>query len=800
MSDSLSEMEILRQLGAGQSIHSICQQLQIPTEDFHSWWQEQLRRRNQDTRNHVTVPVGADVSIRRDRHGIPHITADNDSDLFFGFGWAIAEDRLFQLDWLRRKAVGKLSEIIGPDGLVSDRLVRTIGLGHIATAEWEQLTSPVRELLEAFTAGINAWMEQNADRLPIEFSLLDYQPGRWRGVDCLAIESEFRWYLTGRFPVICMPEIAQRTLGDTPLFQEFLRAECDEESILHAGDFTPATGMQLEPSGEVVNDPDGHVGSNNWVLSGAHTESQLPIVASDPHIAFGAVSCWYEVHLSGGSFNVAGTSYAGIPAVMIGRNEQIAWGLTNNICSQRDLYQEKTDPEHPECFLFDNNWEPWRERTETILVRHADPQPHTTRLSRNGPLVDAFLPAPANQYGPVSLHWLGMSHGGWLTGMLGMNRATDVTTFREALRPWHVPTFSMVCADIQGHIGFHTSGRIPQRKTIKRGFRRGWDPADQWLGLLPFDAMPSVTDPDRGWIASANNRLAPNDFPYPLAGTWTSGWRGQRIREMIESKPTLLVTDMGSMQLDTLDLHAAAAVPHLLPIIETSTHPHIQQAVTLLREWDFRAEADSAATAIFNVFFTHWCKAVSAERFDSESSELMQAGVFGIAARLLQADPYSWFVEGDRERRIQETFAATIDYLVEECGDDVSAWTWGHFHRLELRHVLSSRGDLGALLDYGGNGVRGDMQTVGNTGSGPLWTAATGGGYRMITDLSTTPPTLLAVDAQSQSGRPGSPWYTDQLHDWLQGQYHEIPLDTEQVQRDCTHHLKMSPLANEPAC
>ena len=792
MSEPPSEMDILRQLGAGQSIHSICQQFQLSPEDFQSWWQKQLHRRNQDERDRVTVPVEADVSILRDRHGIPHIRAENDTDLFFGFGWAIAEDRLFQLDWLRRKAIGKLSEIIGPDGLTSDRLVRTIGLGQIATAEWEQLTDPVRDLLQAFTAGINAWMDQNTNRLPIEFGLLDYRPTRWRGVDCLAIESEFRWYLTGRFPVICMPEIAHRTLGDTPLLREFLRAECDEESILHAGDFSPSAGIPVEPVGEVVNDPEGHVGSNNWVLSGARTESQLPLVASDPHIAFGAVSCWYEVHLCGGSFNVAGTSYAGIPAVMIGRNEQVAWGLTNNICSLRDLYQEKTDSEHPGCFLFDGNWERWRERTETIPVRQSDPEPHTIRLSRNGPLVDALLPAPANQYGPVSLRWLGMSHGGWLTAMLGMNRATDVTGFREALRPWHVPTFSMVCGDVHGHIGFHTSGRIPQRNTTKRGFRRGWDPADQWLGLLPFDAMPSVTDPERGWIASANNRLAPPDFPYPLSGTWTSGWRGRRIREMIEEKPTLLVSDIGTMQLDALDLHAAAAVPHLLPLIETSTSPHIQEAVTLLRNWDFRAESDSAATAIFNVFFTRWCGLVSAERFDPDSCELMQAGVFGIAARLLQADPYGWFVDEDRETRIEKTFAATIDYLKEECGDHLADWTWGHFHHLDLRHVLSGRGDLGQLLDYGGIGVRGDMQTVGNTGSGPLWTAATGGGYRMISDLSTSPPTLLAVDAQSQSGRPGSPWYADQLNDWLEGHYHEIPLDPEQVQRTSVHHLRMT--------
>ena len=787
-----SELEGLRRLGAGASIESVCQALGMPVDAFHQWWTQIAQRRALATHEQVTAPVGADVRIARDLHGIPHVLAENDWDLFFGFGWAIAEDRLFQLDWLRRKATGRLSEIVGCEGLESDRLVRTIGLSHIATAEWAQLTDPVRSLLHAFTAGINDWIDQNEDRMPIEFDLLDYRPERWREIDCVAIENEFRWYLTGRFPVICIPEIARRSLGDGPLLAEFLRGECDEESILHDGDFVPADELSPERVGEVIVDPDGGVGSNNWALSGRRTTSGMPLVASDPHIAFGAVSCWYEVHLCGGSFNVAGTCYAGVPAVMIGRNQQVAWGITNNICSLRDLYREQTDAEHPGCFLFDGVWEPWRERSETISIRNAEPHQQTVRLSRNGPLVDELLPAPANQHGPVSLKWLGTHHGGWLTGMLAMNRATDVPTFRQALRPWYVPTFSMVFADTVGQIGFQTSGRIPLRQQAQRGFRRGWDPADQWQGLLPFETMPQITDPDRGWIASANNRLAPPDFPFPLAGTWTSGWRGQRIREMIEARSHLGPADSGKMQLDSVDLRAAAVVPGLLLVLESVSEPRFAQAADLLAKWDFRAEADSVPAAIFNLFFSHWCEEVAGARFDDESRDLLQQGVGGCAARLLTADPLGWFVNGDRESRIRQTFQATLDFLGSECGTDMSDWTWGHFHRLDLCHVLSQRGALATLLDHGGVGVRGDMQTVGNTGSGHRWTAATGGGYRMIADLGASPPRLLAVDAQGQSGRPTNPCYDDQLSDWLQGKYHEIPLDPEEVGRLCDHVFRLA--------
>jgi penicillin amidase len=772
------DQERLGRLGSGESIEVVFAAAGIDRAEFDRWWSETIAQRARLNSGRLPADVAAEVSIHRDANGIPHIHAKTDRDLFFGYGWAMAEDRLFQLDWLRRKGLGRLSEIIGTDGLESDTVARTVGLNRIAAAEWKRLPGEVRQLLEAFSDGVNAVIADCGDNLPVEFDLLKYRPEPWSPVDCLAIEVEFRWYLTGRFPVICMPELAKRTLGEGPLLREYLLGEEDDESILHPGDYEPLIGQPLEPVGESIADPDASTGSNNWVISGRRTTTGAPLLASDPHIAFEAVSCWYEAHLMGGSFNVAGMTYVGMPAIMFGRNEQVAWGITNNICSLRDLYQERDSDDHPGCFEYDSNWEPARELTETIVVRDADDVACSVRFSRNGPIVDDILPAPANELGPVSLNWLGMSQGGWLTSLLDMDRASSVAELKEAMRPWHVPTFGLVLADSDGGIGFHASGRIPVRSRSERAFRRGWDPEDQWQGLIPFDEMPSFVNPDRGWIASANNRIAPDDFPHRMYGGWVSGCRGQRIREMIESRETVSADDMRDMQQDALNLRAAKLVPILIRELDAADDD-VQQAVAILGSWNGVSSSESVAATIFNVFYSRWCVTVSNARFTGETAGLLAKGVDPCATRLLESDPHGWFPNGSRQLRLRETFAATLEYLEDRFGPDMSAWSWGQLHVMPLRHVLSARGDLGQLLDHGGAGVRGDMLTVCNTGGGPDWIAASGAGYRMVADLNSSPPVLRAVDAQSQSGQPGSPHYSDQFDDWVSGRYHEIVLTND---------------------
>jgi penicillin amidase len=573
----LSTRQLLSRLGAGESIAAVSAAAGISVGDFQAWWQTEIASRVPSLSGGQVSAVERPVRIQRDAAGIPHIFADSDADLFFGFGFATAQDRLFQLDYLRRRALGRLAEVLGPDGFELDLVARTVGLHLIAEQEWQALPDETRRLLTAFSDGINAAIAAAAEKLPIEFDLLDYRPEPWRPIDSLAIAGEFRWYLTGRFPVIVIPELAKRTLGTGPLYDAFLLPEADGEAILPTGSY-PASRSGTQSVGVSINDPTEGSGSNNWVVSGKKSVAGKPLLASDPHIAFAAVSCWHQVRLHGGSFNAAGAAYVGVPGIVIGKNEHVAWGITNNICSIRDLYQERSDPEHPDCYLYDGRWEPVRTRTEVIAIKGREAVHKVIRSSRNGPIVDEILPASARSTGPVALRWLGASACGWVTAMLGMSRARSGEELRRATEPWLAPTFCVVHADTAGEIGYQCTGRIPVRNIWERGYRPGWDPAHQWAGLIPFAGMPRLVNPPRGWIATANNRVAADDFPYPLSGTWSSGYRAQRVREMLESREQFRRQDFARMHQDSVSLRAVTCVPRLLRVVTANADQSLSQA------------------------------------------------------------------------------------------------------------------------------------------------------------------------------------------------------------------------------
>ncbi|MFO0804190.1 MAG: penicillin acylase family protein [Gemmataceae bacterium] len=769
--------ECLRRLGAGEPIEELCNEYGVDRAEFDRWWREECRRRVPPSGStELTGPYGP-ARIERDAHGVPHISAATDSALFFGFGYATGQDRLFQLDHLRRKAAGRLAEVLGVEAIESDRLFRTLNLAKLAEREWIDLPDETRGLVEAYAAGVDAVIASLGDTPPIEFDLLDYRPEAWRPVDCLLVLNEFRWYLTVRFPVIAGPELVKRAVGDGPLFREFLAGEADDESILHPGEYPAGRRREaMQSSGEA------ETGSNNWVLAAARSRSGKPIVASDPHVPFAAVSIWYQAVLTGGSFRVAGASLAGTPAIMLGRNPDVAWGITNNICSLRDLYQEKTDAALPGCFLFDGRWEPATVREETIRVRGAADVRFTIRSSRNGPIVDEVLPAPARHTGPVSLRWQGFEPCGWLTSMLAMNRARSAADFRAAGENWGVPTFNLVFADTAGHIGFQTVGKLPVRETPMRGYRPGWDPAHQWKGVIPYAELPSLTDPPRGFVVTANNRLAPNDFPWPLSGTWPSGHRARRARERIEADPLHTADGQRSLQLDVYSGQSAAIVPALLDVLGGDAE--FAAVVKLLRKWDFEATVDSAAASVSYLFHLHWLRAVLRERLPADQVELNVPFASGMAARLLCGDPLGWFKANNREDAIRAALRTAIAELASRFGSEPAGWSWGRMHTLTQKHVLSGRGDLGVLLDRSGRPVPGDGWTLFNAASDPAsHTAISGAGYRMIADLADPHGTLWAIEVAGASGHPGSPHYDDEIEPWLAGAYRAFPLGTEPAGR-----------------
>ena len=315
--------------------------------------------------------------------------------------------------------------------------------------------------------------------------------------------------------------------------------------------------------------------------------------------------------------------------MIFGRNERVAWGITNNICSQRDLYQEKTDPDHPDQFLYDGTWEQSRVTVERIAIKNGEPVDLQVRFSRNGPIVDEILPPLGRGTGPVSLRWVGATFCDEVTSLLAANLATTCDEFREAMRGWRAPTLSWVFADADDHIGYQCVGCIPIRENWNRGYRRGWDPEDQWRDLIPFDGMPALSDPPDGWIRTANNRTAPDDYPYPLSGTWATGYRARRIRNVLEEKTVLSRDDCSELQMDTYSLRAEEVIPHLLELLGSVEDSEVRGA------------------SIFSVpGIAAWIRARSAPPFSRSSSQNGNKPSLVSASRVTQSHqwPEPWRV------------------------------------------------------------------------------------------------------------------------------------------------------------
>ena len=741
----------LPRLGAGEPIAQLCTEAGVGREKFEAWWLAECRRRVPPTSGTRDLPgLRGPVRIARDPCGVPHVSAGTDADLIFGFGYAVAQDRLFQLEHIRRKAAGRLAEVLGPEAVESDRLFRTLDLTGLAEREWAGLPAETRDFVAAYATGVDAVIRESGDALPIEFDLLGYRPEPWRPVDCLLVLNEFRWYLTVRFPVIVVPELVRRAAGDGPLFREFTTAEADDESILHPGEYVAGRRHAAEAGGG-----DDSMGSNNWVLAGRRTTTGKPIVASDPHVPFAAVSIWYQVVLQRrivpGRGRVAGRCACGDaranPASRLGDHQQ-------HLLPPGPVPGEDR-PGPPRLF-------PLRrpvgagaraEGNDSGSLRggRAAYRPVVAERADRGRSVTARRPA----------HRAGVAALAGVRAVRLADRAArdgprdDRAEFRAAGETWGVPTFNLVFADADGHTGFQTVGKIPVRDIPERGYRAGWDPAHQWRGTIPYSELPALADPPRGYVVTANNRLAPDDFPWPLSGTWSSGHRARRARELIEGASTHAPGDNREIQLDIQSGQAATVVPALLDA--AGNDPEFATVVALLREWDLRMTVESVAASVCYLFTRHWIRCVLLVRLPRDQIELAAPFAGGLAVRLLRGDPHGWFRDANREEAIRATLRAAVTDLTVRFGPDLAGWMWGKLHTLTQKHVLSGRGDLGSLLDRSGFPMSGDGSTLFNATSDPATHAAiSGAGFRMIADLADPAGGLWAIEVAGASEHPGS--------------------------------------------
>ncbi|HEV8637475.1 MAG TPA: penicillin acylase family protein [Chloroflexota bacterium] len=798
MTDHAKLLEILR---AGEPSEAAGARAGVPAEEYRRARDAYLRAKLPPAGEELAGPVGAAVEIVRDRWGIPHVFAEGESDALLGLGYCMGRDRLWQLEYLRREALGTLAELLGPGAHDNDLRMRTIDVAAIAEAEAGRLDGATAGRLDAFVAGINRAIEAQRGNWPVELDLLDREPGPWTGRDTLAVLRAFWWQLTGRLENIVAAEAASRHLGDGALLDAFLTPELPDERIVPAGAFRPPAGLPPAPVPPVgIGEA---TGSNNWVVAGERTTTGAALLASDPHLPFVHPSDLYEAHLSwpghdaaSSTEGVVGAHYVGAPGALFGHNGRIAWGLTNNAASPRDLYVEEVNPANPDEYRRGDRWVRFRTRAVEIRVRGEGVRRHQLRATDLGPVMNATV-APVDEAvssreggsgRPLSMRWVGSEHLDDLRALLAVQRAVDWAGFRAALADWSLPIFNWVYADAGGAVGYQCAGRVPLRGRVVRGYRRADEPADRWLGYVPYDALPRVERPRRGFHATANNRVATDDYPYPLYGAWAGGNRALRIRQRIEAVERVSPEESRDLQNDVYLIRAARMTPHLLRILDRHS-----PLAAHLASWDYEYTLGSTAPTVFEALVHCLAERVVAARFPRRLLGPLHGSGVALAARLLEGEPLAWFEGSTLEAEVRAAAREAHGLLTARLGAD---WSWGKHHTIAFEHPLAAAYPaLGEVANVGPAPVTGTGDSVRNA-AGQLsqgFRVVSGAEYRLLVDFAAR-PAASATNTLGQSGQPGSAHFADQFDDWVRGAYHPLLTDRGEVERQATGRALIKPV------
>jgi len=791
----------------------------------------------------LTVPgLHGQVDVYRDAAGIPNIYASDEHDLYMAQGYVTAQDRFWQMDFWRHVGAGRLAEMFGASEIDTDKFLRTLGWERVAQQEVDQIDPDTLAILQAYADGVNAYLADHAGTaLSVEYGILkllspSYQPAPWAPINTLTWAKAMAWDLGGNMDGEIERAQLLKTLSPAQLNQLYPPYPPDHPVIVKdygpAGAQIPGTTvsaiLQSEPalgalSGKVsrLNTLLGGglpgIGSNNWVVSGQRAQTGQPILANDPHLGIQLPSIWYQIGLhcrtlnSSCRYEVGGFSFAGAPGVIIGHNDHIAWGLTNVGPDVQDLFIEKINPDNPDQYEFNGQWQDMKIVHETIQVAGGKEVDLTVRYTRHGPIVSTTygklenftdnagidLPEPY----ALSLQWTALQPSKVFAAVLEYDRATDWDAFRNALRDFAVPSQNFIYADTQGNIGYQMPGNVPIRAAGDGWLPSpGWTADYDWTGMIPFDQLPSAFNPSDGYIATANNPVVGSRYPDFISRDWDYGYRAARIVQMIESKPKLSLKDIQAIQGDDLDAGAGIALPYLSKL--QFDDPVISQALDSLKNWDQQDTLGSSQAAVFNLF---WRQLILSTFSDELPDGPLPDGsrAFAVFTTLLAAPNSPWWDDHTtdpvetRDDILRSAFSQAIDQGRTVMGSDPSRWTWGELHTATFRNQSlgeSGVGPIESLLNRGPYAVSGGTSIVNAT----AWKVDKGfdvsslPSLRIINDLSGWDNTLW-IHTTGESGHAFNPHYIDQTDTWRQIKYLPFAWSTSAVESSAADHLSLSP-------
>lgn len=730
--------------------------------------------------DHSLEGLQSEVKIIRDQWGVPHIFAQNEKDLFFGCGYVHAQERMWQMDLFRKAGFGRLSEIFGKKTLKNDKLMRNLGLNEAASIDYTKLSERMKELLLSYCDGINAWMNSRRRNWPPEFLLLRYRPGPWRPIDSLVIKEVMAFLLCTDF----RSEIVRARLVKHQGIQK-------ASEILEEGIEIPPFSVDQGALSKLLRHPVVQA-SNNWVLAGSRTESGKPLLANDPHLQITLPPIWYEIHLNCPTLNAIGVSFPGIPAVIIGHNASIAWGVTSSTVDVQDLYIEKLDSSQ-NLYWDEDGWQTLQKREEIIRIRGKKPERVEIFWTARGPIIS---PLVIQGQEPISLRWIIYEGGKTFESFYLLNKAQNWDEFKTALALFDAPSQNFVYADKQGNIGYYLSGKIPVRPKGTALFPfPGWKRNGQWRGVLDEEEKPHLHNPSQGFIVTANNRIAPDDFAHYLGFEWDAPFRAERIKELLIKKEKHSVESLKRVQNDIFSKKSELFLPLLGKI--KSIEGDLKEALTMLKQWNLEMASGKAAalSEVFqNIFHKEVLRDELGEDFEDFDSlfRRKEAGLL----RILDDSSSSWFdiketpgVE-TREDLLKLSLEKAYRWLKDHYGEP-EKWDWTQIHSIHFKHNLGEV-PIFKFFNRGPYPMDGNAYTV-RASFSPGYKTGWGASYRQIIDLSDWRKSICVLTS-GQSGHFLSRFYDDQIPLWLEGLYHPMLFYMEDIKAKSTGILRLKPL------
>jgi len=732
----------------------------------------------------ISLPqLNKPVDVYFDERRVPHVFAENEHDLYMIQGYLQARDRLFQMELQTYDASGRLAEIIGPQLLERDRQTRRLGLPYGAEQAMKAIEkdSASRAILEAYSAGINAWINNlEPEDYPLEYKILDIDPEEWKPIKTALLLKNMTRTLAGR-------NSDDRTSNTLALFgKDYVDTFFTQKPDLLEPIIPPERKWNFDPDlpeapeslyvstiAQTIGSferPEG-IGSNNWAVSGDKTASGYPILSNDPHLSLTLPSIWYEMQLHAPGINTYGVTLQGAPGIIIGFNEHVAWGVTNVGSDVMDWYEITFKDKNREEYLHDGVWKPVTRRIEKIKVRGEQTVTDTVLYTHHGPVSEIESPLDEDETTYYALEWIAHEPTNEMRAFYGLNRAKNYDDYVAALSHYKTPAQNFVFASNEGDIALWVNGLFPKKWRFQgRTVSDGSDSRYDWQGWIPHEQVPHIKNPERGFVSSANQESAAPDYPHYLGDDFAPFERGRRINDLLSGMNDITIADVQTMQMDNYSYYAATLLPYLLKWVNTDSLSATGRDVFEdLENWDYHMQAEQVAPSVFREWSGNFYRSVLTDEYEQTEAPLRYPSRDRLVEVVTQ-NPDFPFIDDVNTPNIRETreilalnsFRESLQQLEDEFGGNPGEWQWGVVIDNDLNHLAFIPG-LGAEDLFSSGAADAINATRGS--AGPSW--------RMVVELGPE-VTGYGVYPGGQSGNPGSPGYDEMVEPWRTGQLFEL--------------------------